>query len=77
MTGMPADRAGITDRGRIARGKKADLVVFSADTVKDEATFDDPHQYASGITYVLVNGEIVVENGRHTGARPGRVLRKA
>ena len=77
MTGMPADRAGITDRGRIARGKKADLVVFSADTVKDEATFDDPHQYASGINYVLVNGEIVVENGRHTGARPGRVLRKA
>jgi len=77
MTGTPADRAGITDRGRIARGKKADLVVFSADAIKDEATFDDPHQYASGISYVLVNGEIVVENGRHTGARPGRVLRKA
>ncbi len=77
MTAMPADRAGITDRGRIARGKKADLVVFGADTVKDEATFDDPHQYASGINYVVVNGEIVVENGQHTGARPGRVLRKA
>jgi N-acyl-D-amino-acid deacylase len=77
MTGMTADQAGITDRGRIARGKKADLVVFSADAIKDEATFDDPHQYASGISWVVVNGEIVVENGQHTGARPGRVLRKA
>ncbi len=77
MTGTPADRAGITDRGRIARGKKADLVVFNAATVKDEATFDDPHQYASGISFVVVNGQIVVENGEHTGARPGRVLRKA
>ena len=77
MTGTPADQAGITDRGRIARGKKAYLVVFDAATVKDEATFDDPHQYASGINYVVVNGQVVVENGDHTGARPGRVLRKA
>ena len=77
MTGTPADQAGIHDRGRIARGKKADLVVFNAATVKDEATFDDPHQYASGISYVVVNGEVVVEHGEHTGARPGRVLRKA
>lgn len=77
MTGTPADQAGITDRGRIARGKKADLVVFNADTVKDEATFDNPHQYATGINYVVVNGQVVVENGDHTGARPGRVLRKA
>ena len=76
MTGTPADQAGITDRGRISRGKKADIVVFNAATVKDEATFDDPHQYASGINYVVVNGQVVVENGDHTGARPGRVLRK-
>jgi N-acyl-D-amino-acid deacylase len=76
MTGTPADQAGITDRGRISRGKKADLVVFNAATVKDEATFDDPHQYATGINYVVVNGQVVVENGDHTGARPGRVLRK-
>lgn len=76
MTGTPADQAGINDRGRIARGKKADLVVFNAATVKDEATFDDPHQYASGISYVVVNGQVVVDHGEHTGARPGRVLRK-
>ena len=77
MTGTPADQAGINDRGRIARGKKADLVVFDAATIKDEATFDDPHQYASGISYVVVNGQVVVDRGEHTGARPGRVLRKA
>jgi N-acyl-D-amino-acid deacylase len=77
MTGTPADQAGINDRGRIARGKKADLVVFNAATVKDEATFDDPHQYPTGIEYVVVNGQLIVDGGRHTGARPGRVLRKA
>jgi len=77
MTGTPADQAGIHDRGRVAKGKKADLVVFNAATIKDEATFDDPHQYASGISYVVVNGQIVVDHGEHTGARPGRVLRKA
>jgi len=76
MTATPADQAGINDRGRIAGRKKADLVVFNAAAVKDEATFDDPHQYASGISYVVVNGEVVVDHGEHTGARPGRVLRK-
>ena len=55
---------------------KADLVVFDADTVKDRATFENPHQYPAGIEYVLVNGSLVVEKGRHTGARPGKVLRK-
>jgi N-acyl-D-aspartate/D-glutamate deacylase len=77
MTSMPADQVGIPDRGRVARGKKADLVVFDVERVKDEATFDDPHQFASGIEYVLVNGEVVVDGGEHTGGRPGRVLRKS
>ena len=76
MTGMPAEKLGLTDRGRIARGMKADLVVFNAAEVRDTATFEDPHQYPQGIKYVLVNGTFVVENGRHTGARPGMVLRK-
>jgi N-acyl-D-amino-acid deacylase len=53
------------------------MVVFNAATVKDEATFDNPHQYATGISYVVVNGQVVVDQGEHTGARPGRVLRKA
>ncbi len=75
-TSMPADQIGLTDRGRIARGMKADLVVFDAASVKDTATFDNPHQYPVGIEHVLVNGELVVEKGKHTGVRPGKVLRK-
>jgi N-acyl-D-amino-acid deacylase len=77
MTSMPADQAGLGDRGRIAKGRKADLVLFDAATVRDEASFDEPHRYPRGIPHVLVNGVGVVENGAHTGARPGRVLRRS
>jgi N-acyl-D-amino-acid deacylase len=77
MTSLPADQIGLPDRGRIARGKKADLVAFDASAVSDTATFDDPHRYPEGISFVVVNGTIVVEKGAHTGARPGRVLRRA
>jgi N-acyl-D-amino-acid deacylase len=76
MTSMPADQVGLADRGRIARGKKADLVVFDAATVRDEATFADPHRTSKGIEHVFVNGTAVVSGGAHTGARPGRALRK-
>jgi N-acyl-D-amino-acid deacylase len=75
MTSMPAEQAGLRDRGRIAHGKKADLVVFDAKTVKDIATFEDPQRYPAGILHVLVNGVPVVTDGAHTGARPGRILR--
>lgn len=77
MTSMPAEQAGLTDRGRIAKGKKADLVVFDPKTVQDNATFDSPHEYPKGVAHVLVNGVIVVKDGKHTGERPGKVLRKA
>jgi N-acyl-D-aspartate/D-glutamate deacylase len=76
MTSMAAAQVGLRDRGRIARGSKADLVVFDAAEVRDQATFDDPHQYPIGIRYVLVNGELVIDEGQHTGARPGMVLRR-
>jgi N-acyl-D-amino-acid deacylase len=76
MTSLPADQIGLADRGRIARGRKADLVVLDAARVRDTATFDDPHRYPEGIVHVLVNGVAVVETGAHTGARPGRALRK-
>lgn len=76
MTSMPADQVGIRDRGRIARNKKADLVVFDAANVRDEATFEDPHRYPKGIVHVLVNGALVVENSKHTGAKPGRALQR-
>jgi N-acyl-D-amino-acid deacylase len=75
MTSMPADQIGLRDRGRIARGMKADLVLFDAEHVKDEATFDDPHRYPMGIRHVFVNGTLVVEDEKHTGRRPGRALR--
>jgi N-acyl-D-amino-acid deacylase len=77
MTSMPADQIGLADRGRIAIGKRADLALFDPATVKDEATFETPHRFASGIPHVVVNGVLVVERGQHTGAKPGRALRRS
>jgi N-acyl-D-amino-acid deacylase len=74
MTAMPAGRFGLVDRGMIREGAWADIVLFDAATVRDRATFSDPHQYPVGIPYVVVNGQIVVDGGAHTGALPGRVL---
>jgi N-acyl-D-amino-acid deacylase len=76
MTTAPAQRLGLKDRGLLRVGFKADLVVFDPGKVKDEATFVDPHRFASGIPYVMVNGEFVVDGREHTGALPGRALRK-
>ena len=76
MTSMPAHQIGLRDRGLIARGKKADLVIFEPEMVIDRATFDSPHQFPDGIQHVLVNGQIVVENSRHTGRKPGCALRR-
>jgi len=75
MTSMPADRLGLATRGRIADGLVADLVVFDPATIRANATYDEPRQYSDGIECVLVNGVLVVEGGRHTGATPGRALR--
>lgn len=76
MTSAPCLRLGIADRGRLAAGMKADLVLFDPDRIRDECTYDRPVAYPSGIEMVLVNGAVVVEAGSHTGARPGRALRK-
>ncbi len=76
MSGRPAARLGLTDRGRIAEGLAADVVVLDPATVLDQATFENPHRLPIGIRDVLVAGVPVVEDGRHTGARPGRVLRR-
>lgn len=77
MTSLPADRLGLSDRGRIRSGAVADLVVFDPAVVADRATFEAPHQYPVGIPYVLVNGVAVVDDGAMTAARPGQVLRRA
>jgi dihydroorotase/N-acyl-D-amino-acid deacylase len=74
MTSFPAARAGLGDRGILRAGMKADLAVFDASAVRDTATFEKPHQYAEGFTHVVVNGQVVFENGEMTEARPGRVL---
>ena len=76
MTGLPAERLTLKDRGLIAEGLVADIVLFDPDTVIDRATFEAPHQYPVGIPYVFVAGTAVVDGGTHTGARPGRVLRR-
>ncbi len=75
MTSMNAEKVGIADRGLLKEGWKADITVFDPATVRDEATFENPHQYASGIPYVIVNGSVVIDEGEHTGAKPGRVIR--
>jgi N-acyl-D-amino-acid deacylase len=76
MTSLNAEKLGIGDRGLLREGKKADITVFDPDRVADQATFQDPHQYPVGIEYVIVNGVPVVEQEQHTGAKPGRILRK-
>ena len=75
MTSMNAEKLGIADRGLLKEGWKADITIFDPATVQDEATFENPHQYASGIPYVIVNGSLVIDQGEHTGAKPGRVIR--
>jgi N-acyl-D-amino-acid deacylase len=74
MTSFPAQRLGLRDRGILKEGMKADIAVFDPDTVRDRATFEQPHQYAEGVFLVVINGEITFENSSMTSARPGRVL---
>jgi len=77
MTSLPAATLNLPDRGAIAPGKWADLVIFDPATVADKATFEQPFQYPVGIDTVIVNGQVVLDNGTHTNARPGKVLRHA
>ena len=74
MTSFPAQRIGLSDRGVIREGMKADIVVFDPAMVRDMATFEQPHQYAQGISLVIINGQVAFENGAGTAARPGRIL---
>ncbi len=76
MTSAPAQRLGLSNRGLVKEGSMADLVVFDPQTIIDKATYAEPKQFPVGIDYVLVNGEVVVANGKHTGALPGRALQR-
>jgi N-acyl-D-amino-acid deacylase len=77
MTGGSAAALKLVDRGMLHEGYQADITIFDPQTIADQATYDDPHQYAAGISTVIVNGAVVIDAGEHTGALPGRVLRRA
>ncbi len=74
VTSMPAAKMGLRDRGSIKEGNFADIVVFDPHSIKDKATFIDPHQYPAGIDYVIVNGKVVIDHNTHTGELPGKIL---
>ncbi len=74
MSSYPAQRIGLMDRGVIRERMKADIVIFDPATIRDAATFEQPHQYAQGVSAVIINGEVAFENGTIATARPGRIL---
>jgi len=74
LSGLPATNLELKDRGFLKEGMFADVVVFDPATIADHATFEKPHQYATGIRHVFVNGTHVLMDGEHTGAKPGRAL---
>jgi N-acyl-D-amino-acid deacylase len=75
MTTLPAGILKLERRGALQPGHFADIVVFDPARIQDHATFERPHQYATGVQHVWVNGVQVIRHGDHTGAKPGRVLR--
>ena len=75
LTSLPAENLGIERRGSLTPGFFADVVVFNPDGIADHATYEDPHRFSSGVMHVLVNGQLVIKEGEHTGATPGRVVR--
>ena len=74
LSALPSENLGITDRGRLREGYFADLAIFDPETITDHATYQQPHQYATGMVHVFVNGEQVLRDGEHTGALPGRAV---
>jgi N-acyl-D-amino-acid deacylase len=76
MSSYPAQRLGLRDRGVLREGMKADVVLFDPAAIRDLSTFEQPHQYAQGVSLVVINGQVALENGAVTSARPGRVLRR-
>jgi len=74
MTSLPAQILRLKDRGLLKEGYWADVAIFDAATVSDPATYENPQQYAKGVPFVLVNGALVIDNGNHTGAHPGKVI---
>jgi N-acyl-D-amino-acid deacylase len=76
MTGLASRRVGLKERGLLREGYFADIVLFDPEKIQDLSTFTEPNQYPRGITYVIINGEIVVDEGTHTGKLAGKPLKK-
>jgi N-acyl-D-aspartate/D-glutamate deacylase len=76
MTSINAQKIGLQDRGLIRVGQVADVTLFDPERVIDRSTYTEPFRYSEGIEYVIVNGTIVLEQGKHTGAKPGKALRR-
>jgi len=74
LSGLPATNLGLDGRGFVKEGMFADVVVFDPATIADKATFEKPHQYSVGMKHVFVNGQQVIKDGEHTGAKPGRAV---
>jgi N-acyl-D-amino-acid deacylase len=74
LTTLPAEILKLKDRGSLKQGYYADVVVFDPATIQDHATYEKPHQYSTGVQQVFVNGVQVLKNGKHTGAKPGKVV---
>ena len=77
MTSLNAHKLGITDRGLLRAGLRADVTLFDPNKVIDKSTYENPFQYGEGIEYVIVNGKLVLDQGKPTGEKPGRALRHA
>jgi N-acyl-D-amino-acid deacylase len=76
MTSLNAAKLGMLDRGLLREGQFADITVFDPEKVIDRSTYLEPFQYSEGIEYVIVNGRVVLDRGKHTGARPGKAIRR-
>ena len=76
MTSLPAKKFNINNRGILAKGNYADIAVINLDTICDHATYHDPHRYADGIEYLLVNGKLSIEKGEATGKRGGKAIKR-
>lgn len=75
MTTLPANNLSLDDRGRLQPGAFADIVVFDPDSIQDHATYKDSHRLSTGVSYVIVNGKLALDDGRATGAATGRVVK--
>ena len=76
MTGFPAQKLGLKDRGILKEGSFADITIFDQETIAEQATFTDPHNYSTGIKHVIVNGKLTINNGKHERVMNGTILKK-